>query len=453
MLLYWFDVVNALNYTVEPLYSALHFKARKIIHIFPFPIKLSKLYLFTGFISFTMAENFLQIVNDLKNFIDTTEGAKENFEKAIETAFDPAKGAPDQMRDYGILSLDGFYKYLCDFVFWVPHENTTGTEPYVRMCLMYFIFEQDSVRDYQTALAPENARLPRVELSPISQWLVKFAQLQGSFLNSPSSFNDQTLGTFEAVKTDHHSYRVDDYIKPDNGWTSFNDFFSRTVKPEKRPIAGEGDDTIVASPADCRYGGYEQIDEDGKVLLEPINLKGVPWPIKDLIASCGVPEGTFDNGVLIHSFLAPFDYHRFHAPVSGTVVVSKVIPAQVYLEVKGNGSKTVPIRRPYRRQRNYKGVDAPDDPGYQWCQTRGVLVLKTEKYGYVAALPVGMCQVSSVTMTAEVNEKLTKGDEFGYFQFGGSDMVLLFEKNANFKYTGGKDQKFDMGQEFGTLGS
>ncbi|HNX71909.1 phosphatidylserine decarboxylase, partial [Rivihabitans pingtungensis] len=51
--------------------------------------------------------------------------------------------------------------------------------------------------------------------------------------------------------------------------------------------------------------------------------------------------------------------------------------------------------------------------------------------GLVAVLPVGMCQVSSVVMTADVGVKLRKGEEFAYFQFGGSDVVMLFESSVN----------------------
>lgn len=442
---------NALHCTLEPIYSGFYLKARGIIYISPSnTITLSK-FAPVSYISFTMSESVLRVVDELTYIIETQLGAKKDFEDAITSAMDPKTGARDQMKTYGITSLDGFYKYLRDFLLWVPYENTTGTEPYVRMCLMYFVFEQPSVRKYQTQLLPKNARLTRDQLSPISRWLVKFAKLQGTFLSTPPSITPETLSTFKAVKGPH-SYRVPDYVEPENGWKTFNDFFARQLKPGKRPIAGVGDNTIVASPADNRYGGSKPIEDDGTVVLDDINFKGIPWPIKDLIADTEVPDGTFNGGVLIHSFLAPYDYHRFHAPVSGTVVVSKVILAQVYLEVKGDGSKVVPIRRPYHRSKDPDDVEAPDDPGYQWCQTRGVLVLKTEKYGYVAAIPVGMCQISSVHMTANVGDKLTKGDEFGHFLFGGSDMVLLFEKKANFKYADEPNPKYLMGQKFGTLG-
>ena len=61
---------------------------------------------------------------------------------------------------------------------------------------------------------------------------------------------------------------------------------------------------------------------------------------------------------------------------------------------------------------------------------RGLLVLDSP-VGLVAVLPVGMCQVSSVVMTADVGVKLRKGEEFAYFQFGGSDVVMLFESSVN----------------------
>lgn len=75
-------------------------------------------------------------------------------------------------------------------------------------------------------------------------------------------------------------------------------------------------------------------------------------------------------------------------------------------------------------------LHAEDGTGYQFSQARGLLVLDSP-VGLVAVLPVGMCQVSSVVMTADVGVKLRKGEEFAYFQFGGSDVVMLFESSVN----------------------
>jgi phosphatidylserine decarboxylase len=71
-------------------------------------------------------------------------------------------------------------------------------------------------------------------------------------------------------------------------------------------------------------------------------------------------------------------------------------------------------------------LDIVDGTGYQFTQDRGLIVIDSQ-VGLVAVLPIGMAQVSSVTLTAEVGAKLTKGEEFGFFSFGGSDIVTLFE--------------------------
>lgn len=117
----------------------------------------------------------------------------------------------------------------------------------------------------------------------------------------------------------------------------------------------------------------------------------------------------------------------------------KNIQGQVYLEVghgtTRNGKKgLVPIRPlPLPRQPRAPGdAIAVDRAGYQWCQTRGLIVIDTGEHGLVAILPIGMAQVSSVVMTAEQDRPLAKGDEISYFQFGGSDIVVVFEKKVDF---------------------
>lgn len=69
--------------------------------------------------------------------------------------------------------------------------------------------------------------------------------------------------------------------------------------------------------------------------------------------------------------------------------------------------------------------DAPDNAGYQFTQARGLVVLDTP-IGLVAVFPIGMAQVSSVIVPAEVGGTLRKGEEISYFQFGGSDIDCAF---------------------------
>ena len=135
----------------------------------------------------------------------------------------------------------------------------------------------------------------------------------------------------------------------------------------------------------------------------------------------------FRSGLFMHSFLNTTDYHRLHTPVSGRVLESRVIHGQVYLEVNAQPKETEGDAHELVRERV---LHAEDGTGYQFSQARGLLVLDSP-VGLVAVLPVGMCQVSSVVMTADVGVKLRKGEEFAYFQFGGSDVVMLFESSVN----------------------
>ena len=77
---------------------------------------------------------------------------------------------------------------------------------------------------------------------------------------------------------------------------------------------------------------------------------------------------------------------------------------------------------------------ALDEPGYQFMQMRGPVVIQSS-IGKVAILPMGMAQVSSIIVTAEKGTTLRKGDEISYFQFGGSDIVIVFRRDSNVSIT------------------
>src|SRR5215472_9668294 len=114
----------------------------------------------------------------------------------------------------------------------------------------------------------------------------------------------------------------------------------------------------------------------------------------------------------MHMFLNADDYHRYHVPVFGEVKEVRKIHGRVYMNV---------IRR------SDGGLDVVDGDTYQYNQERGLIVIDSPGVGLVAVLPIGMSVVSSVNLTPEVGARLRKGDEFGFFMFGGSDVVMLFQ--------------------------
>ena len=87
---------------------------------------------------------------------------------------------------------------------------------------------------------------------------------------------------------------------------------------------------------------------------------------------------------------------------------------------------------------------------YQIDQERGLIVIDSPEVGLVAVLPVGMGSVSSVNLTPEVGARLQKGDEFGFFLFGGSDIVMLFQ-NKKVVIDAQVGKKYLQGQRIGEI--
>lgn len=139
--------------------------------------------------------------------------------------------------------------------------------------------------------------------------------------------------------------------------------------------------------------------------------EGAEWSVSDLLEGSPYADA-FRNGSYSHSFLRLTDYHRYHAPVAGVVREVRNIRGRVYLDVVRNADGS---------------LSAQNGDTYQFNQERGLVVIESPTVGLVAVVPVGMTFISSVVLTPEVGAELRKGDPVGYFQFGGSDLVLLFQ--------------------------
>ena len=198
-----------------------------------------------------------------------------------------------------------------------------------------------------------------------------------------------------------------------------------------RPIASPNDPSVVVSPADSVPQGVWPIDENSNIRVEGgLKVKySTFYSIKELLGENSQYKDAFANGVLTHTFLNVYDYHRYHFAVGGTIKEKKIIEQNVALEAvwSPEHGKYVPI----------------DSTGWQFTQTRGYVIVETDKYGLVVLMPMGMAQVSSVNFEEDVNEGAThkKGDMLGFFLFGGSDFIMLFQEKAGFEITAsGKDK-------------
>jgi phosphatidylserine decarboxylase precursor len=312
------------------------------------------------------------VVEDLVQLLQARPDLRAALEGAIRTA---------DLK--GIENTEAFLDHLDDLVTAIPTYSETPPEGRK----VYYIINQ----------AAED-RLNRDE--SFNAWMKKYVKARGEFLDTPASAAG--IPSYTALP----NYHIDDYVVGPSGWLTFNQFFAREVKPGKRPIAEPRNDKVIVSPADSVFAGTWDIDANSKV-----TAKGVTWPIAKLLD--GSPyQDAFKNGTYTHSLLNVDDYHRYHVPVAGEIKEVRKIQGRVYANV---------IRKADGR------LQIIDGDTYQYNQERGLIVIDSPEVGLVAVLPIGIAFVSSVNLTPEVGAKLQKGDEFGFFLFGGSDIVMLFQ--------------------------
>ena len=253
---------------------------------------------------------------------------------------------------------------------------------------------------------------------PIATWFRDYSDEWGAFLSTEDSWNDIY---YQRVKKDPSMNMQYGWYADHNIWSTFNEWFSRyLVDPSVRPIA----DTEVVSPADAKPQGIWPIDENGDLIqAEGVQIKSANFTsVSQLIGPDSAYADAFRGGTLTHTFLDVNDYHRYHFPVSGTIVEMRKIPG-----VNGVGGI---ITWDPETQR-YILEDAI--PGWQMIETRDCVIIDTEEYGLIAVLPIGMSQICSCNWEENltVGSKVEKGDPMGYFLFGGSDIVMVFQSGVH----------------------
>ena len=318
-----------------------------------------------------------------------------------------------------IKTVEDYINWCNDQLSWIPVENRYGKEVYKHVCKFYFILDQSPVKELQNAVVPHDKMQP---LTPLSAWMRDWVIALGAWMDQPGSITPASVKTFY----DAPAYNMDEYTCPRGGWKTYNQLFARNTKPGYRPIADIDNPRVITSPADSTFDGQWEINTNSHV-----DIKGLDWKIEELLE--GSPyAGEFQGGLWTHSFLNTTDYHRQHAPIMGKVVEARVIQGTCYLQVEAvpiagdpDGKHDVVMKRVF---------DAPDDAGYEFMQTRGLVVIDSP-IGLVAVLPMGMAQVSSIVLTAEEGRTLRKGEEISYFQFGGSDIVTVYQQCSNVSIT------------------
>lgn len=197
-------------------------------------------------------------------------------------------------------------------------------------------------------------------------------------------------------------------------FASFNDFFTRELKPGARPLADP--DTFILSPAD---GAVSQLGPvtAGRI----IQAKGRDYSVAELLG-CGADEATrFDGGQFMTIYLSPKDYHRVHMPAAGRLQATSYIPGDLY---SVNTATAAGVDRLFaRNERLSCRFDGPD--GHFASVMVGAMI--------VAGIDTVWPNTFRTHAAAPVHEdfsaaahEFAAGDEMGRFYLG-STVVLVFE--------------------------
>jgi phosphatidylserine decarboxylase len=230
-----------------------------------------------------------------------------------------------------------------------------------------------------------------------SSWFVEFLDARGQYLGTPQSLEKGILNDWKSFP----AVQLDSYKPPNNQeeYKSFNDIFLRVPKKPFK-VDGKDDPSVLDSPASGKIHQIyaKNVNDNFKVKRDVINIR------QSLNNSPHAEK--FIGGKIVDILLWFTDYHYFHAPISGEIIEVE--------EYAGSYNYNFQNVNWYKALAKHKRV---------------FYIIKSEKFGLVAMIPVGFWGVGSIITDDRIKEGyfVKKGERMGHFGYGGSSILLVFE--------------------------
>lgn len=352
----------------------------------------------------------LPVIEDFKNFIETDPKAYMFFTQMFDEVAKSRKESPanlPQVRDYHhMLAL------MNVIMTHAPDFDETGLVGFPFNAI--FDWSMASKSGWAGFLNDKiNAHLKVI----LNEWAIFLQSKESRFVLS----NDPVSGWFGENAQKAMPTFVADFIcdptLPHHGFKSWDDFFTREFREGVRPVASPNDDSVIVNA--CESAPY-RIAKNVQ-LYDKYWIKAQPYALKFMLDNDPMTD-YFVGGTIYQAFLSALSYHRWHAPVSGRVVKTKIVEGTYYSETLA------------------EGID-PSGPnesqGYiSELATRGLIFIEADNphIGLMCFMAIGMAEVSTCDIRVFEGQHVNKGDELGMFHFGGSTHCLFFGPHVNIEF-------------------
>lgn len=380
------------------------------------------------------------VIQEFEDLINNDAVIRMNFTKMI-----------DQVPGYYITSDEGVYLYSIQEMLHMIDYIITQPPPYNETDLVGFPI--NTILNWTMGVPAGGAAFRNEKVNEMFRKILKVWTEYLESEDSKKAFS--TPGTGWRSPNALEKLKMDQYLDdPEGEWPyeSWNEFFIRNFKesdPPQRPIEESDNDKAVVSACDSQVYNIQYQAQ----LQDWFWVKSQPYSLWDLLGNENGYNGRkpeqsgqehydtyvkpFENGTVFQAFLSAFKYHRWNSPVSGTIKKAYVRGGTYYSATQSEGLDQA----------------SPDlSQGYiAHTATKALVFIEADdkKIGLMCFIAIGMAEVSSCIINDNIQPdyKVTKGEELGYFQFGGSTHCLVFQDGAIDRFVDPEDHSEELQQD------
>ena len=201
------------------------------------------------------------------------------------------------------------------------------------------------------------------------------------------------------------------------GFRSFDDYFTRGLRKDVRPVDSPSDWSVITHPCEaCPFKIHTSIQARDRFWI-----KGQHYSLQNLLASHSL-TAAFIGGTIYQGFLQAGTYHRWHSPVDGRIKEIKHQPGTYFTKPQ------------------IENYDPSTPVGWQayiaQAATRVLIFIEADNpdIGLMCLMPIGWAEVSSCEVTVDAGRYVRKGEELGMFHYGGSTHCLMFRPGIDLEF-------------------